>query len=512
MHEQLGVSTRALSLVNAVTASPPGVMSIHYNPAGLSSLSDREMTAGMLYPAYLKKTSKFYASDKFPGFLGGIADETDPLAGTEGTSTSGAMYIPVAGSHSVLAAPNIGFSKRTPGSDYTFAFGIYAPYGIGVSHKNDNDPADYGGGFVYNQRLVYAAPSVAYKVSETFSVGFTVCLGQTSEGVKLDFRAPNDIVALTGIIGDLPTDVEEMIPSGFEEMLPSPLLGGGLPLYNSFGSFEFDVKDTFDTSFNIGVLWEPYSWFSFGICYQSEAKSRPSGKYRFSYNDDWQNFINWFGDVEGLNVIMELLKLPIESVNDETGTVILDEWVMPQRVQFGIKLSPVKRVKLLFDVAWINWSKINSDVFIFDQNIQLLQIATLLGYAGGMDKMVLERNWEDVWDTYYGVEIDLSNWLTTRFGYQKRKTAVPDSNYDLTWPIQNWEIFSTGVGISFTSQLSLDLCGSLLVGKNHAIDYNESKLLNNSDFINIIYNPYAGLDYKQDTEAFLISFNFNYKW
>ena len=507
MHEQLGVSTRALSLGNAVTASPPGVMSIHYNPAGLSNLSDREMTAGLLYPVYLEKTSKFAASDKFNGFLGGRYDSNDPVSGTEGTSTSGAMYIPFAGSHSVLIAPNIGFSKRTPDSDFTFAFGIYAPYGVGLSHKDDNDPAHYGGSFVYNQRLVYAAPSVAYNVSDTLSVGFTVCLGQTSEGVKLNFRAPNDIVALTEIIGNILDEFGDIV-----SFLPYPLLGGGLSLYESFGSLELDVKDTLDTSFNIGVLWEPYSWLSLGICYQSEAKSRPSGRYKFSYKEDWQNFIDWFGEIEGLDVIMELLNLPTESVDDETGTVILDEWTMPQRVQCGIKFSPHKRIKLLFDVAWINWSKIKKDVFIFDQNIQLLQIATLIGYKGGMDRLELERNWEDVWDTYYGVEIDLVSWLTTRFGYQKRKTAVPDSNYDLTWPIQDWEIFSAGVGIAFSSHLSLDLCGSILVGNDHKIDYNQSEILNNSAFTKIIYNPYAGLDYKQDTEALLVSFNINYKW
>ncbi|HEY5513626.1 MAG TPA: hypothetical protein VIK40_08285, partial [Geomonas sp.] len=37
-HEQLAVDPRAISLANNVTADPPGLMSIHYNPAGLSLL------------------------------------------------------------------------------------------------------------------------------------------------------------------------------------------------------------------------------------------------------------------------------------------------------------------------------------------------------------------------------------------------------------------------------------------------------------------------------------------
>ena len=60
----------------------------------------------------------------------------------------------------------------------------------------------------------------------------------------------------------------------------------------------------------------------------------------------------------------------------------------------------------------------------------------------------------------------------------------------------DWEIFSAGVGIAFNSHLSFDLCGSILVENDYKIDYNQSV------FTKIIYNPYAGLDYKHKIQKF----------
>src|SRR5690625_6316227 len=39
----IGPDIRALSMGNAVTADPPGIMAVHYNPAGLAKLDGRRM-------------------------------------------------------------------------------------------------------------------------------------------------------------------------------------------------------------------------------------------------------------------------------------------------------------------------------------------------------------------------------------------------------------------------------------------------------------------------------------
>jgi Long-chain fatty acid transport protein len=70
VHEQLAVSTKAMSLGNAVTAYPPGIMAIHYNPAGLSLLRDREFSVGIMYPLKIETTGRFTADPDFEGFMG----------------------------------------------------------------------------------------------------------------------------------------------------------------------------------------------------------------------------------------------------------------------------------------------------------------------------------------------------------------------------------------------------------------------------------------------------------
>ena len=40
---------KALALANAVTASPPGIESIHFNPAGLSRVQGRQQSINVIY-------------------------------------------------------------------------------------------------------------------------------------------------------------------------------------------------------------------------------------------------------------------------------------------------------------------------------------------------------------------------------------------------------------------------------------------------------------------------------
>lgn len=507
IHEQLAVSTKAMSLGNAVTAYPPGVMSIHYNPAGLTRLENKEFSIGLLWPIKMEVTSSFSKDPDFEGFMG---ENDDPVAGTSGTTVGGAMYVPFIGSKNILTAPNIGVSYREPQSKWTFGFGIYAPEGLGVRHKGDDNPARFGGEFIYNQRLIYAGPAVAYKVTDTFSVGFSVGLGQTAEGAGLIMRAPNDIVALTDVLGEATEGLE--IPILSELTLPSPWFGGGLPTYGPLGSLSLDVHNDLDNSFNIGFLWEPADWFSFGACYQSEAKSRLTGKYSLEYSKDWQNFVGWFGSSPLTIIVAAMLDLPYQPVSQQTGTIFLEEWTQPQRAQFGIMLRPFKKLRLMCDLHWVNWSAIKKDVFVFDQDIQLFKVARLLGYPGAANELILERNWNDTYHVSAGAEYQLFDWLCLRVGYEPRPTSVPSRYYDLTWPVQSWKIYSCGAGIKLTSQMSVDLAFSYLKSDDFKLPNNTSLICNTTVFTKIIYNPFAGLDYKQDTEAYLALVNFNYKW
>ena len=89
------------------------------------------------------------------------------------------------------------------------------------------------------------------------------------------------------------------------------------------------------------------------------------------------------------------------------------------------------------DLRWENWSVIKKEAFKFDQNIQLLQLSLVMGYQEGLDKLVFERHWKDTWNLSYGLEYEINSFFILRFGYEDRKSYVPDEYFDLLWPVED---------------------------------------------------------------------------
>lgn len=502
-HEQLAIDTRAISLANNVTASPPGLMSIHYNPAGLSLLGDGDYFSQGLTIPVVKKTSKFEADPDFKGFAG-WEDQKDPMAGTQGTNTSGRMYIPFLGKLDFLVAPSIGFSHRDPCSNWTFAIGNYAPFAVGLVHGKENDPARFGGQGVYQQHLIYAAPAVSYRVNKTFSVGASVGLGQTAMGASLDMRAPNDIVAMTRVLGDATKDME--IPLVSELFFRPPWFGGGINPYDRLASAEIKMRDDFSPSYNLGLMWEPLDWFSFGASYQSAIKVHMAGTYRLNYSDDWQKMVNWFGSTPTLLIISGMLGLPNKAVPQQSGNVSQD-MEYPQIVNLGVKVKPFKKLSILSDLHWSNWSVIRQDRIVFDQKIQLLQFVKVLGYSGGENVLQVQRNFKDTWNWGVGVEYQLFDWLALRAGYENRKSSTQTALFDLLYALPDLDSYGAGVGIKLKNGMEIDLAAGYLVNTSYKIRNNGSANLNYStDFTKPVYNPYAGLNYEQKTATYMGSF------
>lgn len=500
--EQLAIDTRAISLANNVTASPPGLMSIHYNPAGLSLLGDGNYFSMSATLPVIKKTSKFEADPEFKGFAG-FEGQKDPLAGTEGTNSSGRMSLPFLGPQNFLVSPAIGLSHRAPGSDWTFAIGLYAPFAIGFIHAKENDPSRFGGQSVYQQHLIFAAPAVSYQVNKTLSIGASVGLGQTAMGASLDMRSPNDIVGMTKVLGDATKGME--IPLISELTFRSPFFGGGIGPYDRVASFAVNLRDDFSPSYNLGLLWEPTDWFSFGASYQSEIKTHMVGTYKLSYSNEWQRMADWFGSTPTLLIISGMLGLPNKAVPEQSGIMTADN-TFPQIVNLGVKVNPFKKLSILSDVHWANWSVLNKDRFVFDQKIQLLQFVKVLGYTGGENVLQLNRNFKDTWNWGVGAEYQLLDWLTLRAGYENRKSSVQNSLFDLLYALPNLDSYGAGLGIKLKNGMEIDLAAAYLVNKSYKIKNNQSLNMNSTEFTNPVYNPYAGLNYEQRTETYMGSF------
>lgn len=505
--EQIAISPKAVSMGNTVTADPPGLMAIHYNPAGLSNLEEGKMFEQGFALPWIVVTHKFEADPEFEGFFGQWGpqegQEHDPVAGTKDTNSSGVLYLPIYDKPvNFLAGPTAGLSSRTPGSKWTFAIGNYAPFAGGMNHKSDS-PSNYGVRTLYLQHLIYASPAVSYQITPELSLGMSVGAGQTAMGLRLNMRSPNELVALTRVLGDATEDLE--IPILSELTLPPPWFGGGISPYDQIATFDFHVRDDFSPNYNLGLLWKPKKWFSFGLTYQSRITADFNGGYNFRYGKEWQSMMAWMGSSPLLLMVSGMFQLPHQAVTHQSGILNATQ-KFPRRIQTGIMVKPTKRLKILFDVHWAQWSVIDEDNFQTDQDIQLLQLVKMLGYTGGHRNLIIRRDLADTIHWSVAFEYQLKPKLALRCGYEFRPTSVQDNLYDSQYFVPDLHNVGVGAEVKLGHGVTLDLGLGCLFNRSKKTPNNSSINANSTDFWYPVYNPYTGLDIEQSTYLWVLSF------
>ena len=504
--EQFAITPKAISLANACTANPPGILSIHYNPAGLSKMPEGNMFNQSFTLPWLQKTAKFKADKDFKGFMNTWGpqegQEHDPVAGKRDTNSSGVMYIPILNrTINFLIGPSMGISTKKPGSRWTFAIANYAPFAGGLNHPSDS-PVSWGGRTLYQQHLIYAAPGASYQLTPNLALGMSVGIGQTAMGIRTKMRSPNELVSLTRVLGDATKDLE--IPIVSELTLPPPWFGGGLGPYDQAATLKVRLRDDFSPNYNLGFLWEPKKWLTIGGVYQSEIKIQASGRYTFKYSEQFQRMQNWQGSSPLLLIVAGMLDLPTKGVPYQSGTAYTS-FKFPRRIQTGIMVRPLKRLSVEFDVNYANWSVQKNNHFTFDQDIQAFKLVKLLGYTHGNRDLVVTRNMKDTIHFGVSLEYQLNNKLTLRCGYEHRPTSVPKKYFDQLYFVPDLDFYAVGAGIKLPHQTTLDVALGLIYNGSYKVPDNTSINMNSTDFTHPVYNPYAGLDYEQKTAIYMAS-------
>ncbi|MFZ2634118.1 MAG: outer membrane protein transport protein [Desulfosalsimonadaceae bacterium] len=505
-NEQMAISAKAISMANTCTADPPGLMSIHYNPAGLSKLPEGKVFSQGLTLPWLSVTRKFKADPDFEGFFGQWGpqegQEHDPIDGSEDSNSSGMMYIPIYDKTiNFLVGPTAGLSYRKPDSRWTFAVGNYAPFAGGLNYKSDS-PVAWNGRSLTLQHLIYASPAASYKLTPDLAVGMSVGMGQTAMRMRMNMRSPNELVALTRILGDATKDLE--IPILSELTLPPPWFGGGMGPYDKVASLELNVRDDFSPNYNLGMLWEPKPWLTWGMTYQSEIVADMNGSYQFTYSPQWQKMMAWQGSSPLVLVVSSMFQLPTQAVPYQAGTMTATQ-KFPQRLQSGVALKPGKRLKFLFDVNWVDWSIIGQDNFQTDQDIQLLQLVKMLGYTGGHRNLIVQRKLEDTVSWGAALEFQATPKLELRCGYEWRPTSVQPELADLLYFVPDLHNIGAGAGVKLPHGATLDVGLGVLFNPSFKIPNNSSTNSTSTDFFYPVYNPYAGLNIEQSTYIYLAS-------
>jgi long-subunit fatty acid transport protein len=534
LFEQFAVSTKASSMGNAVTAYPPGAMAVHYNPAGLANIPGSRFDNALVYTNTYRRVKFSQADDPNTGKpwapMGGFFnDGKDPYDGTSGRQSSGYMVIPIIDydiPYLVGAAMGISHKPADPAfSRWTFGFGQYAPFAAGLKNSKGSQLSVLGRKAFF-LRMVLAAPAVAYKLSDTVSIGASVGLGVSLFSFETYMRTPNDMSALTGVLGQSTEGLE--IPVVSELTLPPPWFNGGMTPYARQGHLDLLVEDYFTTSYNLGILWEPFDWLAFGACYQSKSESTMEGDYKLEYGPEFRRTVDWLGRSPMTIITSAMFDLPQQSVPYQKGTATVSiPW--PQRLQLGVKVKPVEKLTLTCDAHWTDWADWPAIVIDFDQKIQLLRFARMLGYQHSVKSLVVTNNLKNKWHFSYGLELQPTQKLAIRLGYEPRPTSVPDDRWGAL-PFSDMEIFGAGLSIEedpkpkprpktiqellhqIQKPNTVELSVNLIKLKDKTALNNTSKNLNSTTFTDIVYNPYAGLDVSQKMHIWAISLNQVFKW
>lgn len=497
--DNLATSVVAMSLGNAVTADPPSIDSIHFNPAGLARIEGNIKTDAIFF-ASLRVNAQLTQP---PGFdIGGW--KNDPIVGPENNNgrtgrTDQTLFIPGVGvpkfSVPAAVAATLGFAFNTPGSPWTFATNIYPAEAAPIRRNDPNDPARYMGKSVVLQRLVLLSPSVGYKFSDTLRLGLSIPIAHQGFQLNTDVRFPNKLL---GVIGKL-QDAWCGDDGHLIDALTVGLCGGGkegrLRPFNKVANIQFE-STALEPTYNLGILWEPKPWFALGAVYQSGAKTTLTGQYQIQAEPMLPKFVEGMYKSLFGPVLAAMLGFPTYIPPVASGNMSM-RLPFPEHYQLGVKLKPHERVQFNIDANYSNWARWNKLTVEFDQEIALLKMARMFGQADS-SKLVLPRGYKSVVHFGFGTEITLTPALKFRMGYEPRKSSIPKSAFDLVAPLPDMTVKSIGLGFQKKDGLKLDATFSYAKGK-YNIPANGSCNLNCDNFFNVIYNPYAGLDVSGET-------------
>jgi len=494
--EQIMGHARALSLGNAVTSDPPGIMSIHYNPAGLTQLNEgMQLSLGLTLlgtergdsfePDYNYEVSSPPNTSKFTA-------QMDTVAHTTGKAQSYQMYIPFKGPVHSLVMPlplPLGFSYRKPNAKWVVATGTYFPFSWG-SARQDDDPGRFQGKKFYFQHMIYTSPSVGFQVLKSLSFGISIGTGQSALGLDTDIRCQHDQLAETKERGN---NIDGI-----------PFFYGGIGPFDSIGTLNFDVRDDFSPSVNIGALFKPVSWFSFGVVYQSEIDINFKGEYQMSYSQELLKTCQWIRQQQILpNKWTQLGQI---DKMFESGTIDMDGFKIPQRIQMGVMLHPIPEFRFFFDINWTQWSVNDMISLNFDKKLQLLKLPESLGEPALNQTIAYQLNHKDRWNWGFGIEyIPLEN-MVFRVGYESKDSHVPDESWNLL-SIPQTHYIGTGLGLKLKKGMTLDLALGCHFKQKDSTANNTSINLNAHNPNNLFTAPYEGQNIEVEWRTYIAALN-----
>ncbi len=520
----IAIDVKAMSMGHAVTADPPGIMAIHFNPAGLAKLRGRRMDLQFVGVDFALG-SEYTAPPGYEVF--GFSD--DPVvcadapndgadfcrefrtgkSGVEGIS----LYVPILNDAvdlppgPLIAGPLPSFAVRPAGSRFTYGTATYLPLAAGF-YRRDDDPGRFLGKRVALERITYLSPSVGFQASETLYLGASIGLSYQAVLLETDFRAPNELLGFARLI-----DESVCAPfKGESNFAIDIVLFGicrpqeGLGPFKNLASLEVAMDQRLSPSYNLGVLWEPTDWFGWGAVWHSEADVTMNGDFTVRYSNATRETINGVGGSPTGALALAILGIPSRVGESETGLINMD-LTMPAHFQTGIKVRPLERWQFNVDAVWVDYKKWDAFNFGFDKATAVTALARLFSPGSTPTSLAFPLGFQSTWNLAFGMQYDLTGRIQLRAGYEPRASAIPDDRRTPMVPINEARYYSLGLGYRWDKDTEIDLAIATLRSRDN-IPADSSCLANCTGIENVVYNPYAGLDIKTEATINMVGLAF----
>ncbi|TVP53150.1 MAG: aromatic hydrocarbon degradation protein [Halomonadaceae bacterium] len=465
------------------------------NPAGLTLLEGRqlELSGGM---ADIVFEAEFHAPEDCAIF-GFDCAENDPVVGQRSRTSSLGLFVPGFGLIGMPEGPSpaplgAGFSVQPPGSKLTFGNAMFLENVAGYYRDAEDDPGRYQAQGAAIQRFTYFAPTVAYQVTDSFSVGAGIHFSHQGFAANLSTRAPNMLLGVGQRLQDA---------FGCDEQQQEPLApwlalcGGKIGPWEDIGDLNFSMQETLSTSFTVGVLWRPNDWFSWGANYSSGDRMNLKGTFELDYTEDWAGFWQSVNSSVLGAIGAAILSLP-SGVPYESGN-ISSKQEYPQHFSTGVSVRVLPFLTLNADVDYVNLGSQQSLVLDFDRELEFLNAARILSPdKAAPSQLKIDQSFEDVWNLGFGATYHATDRLDLRAGVQFRDDAIPDDKKTIMFPIGELTMYGLGFGYRWSENTVIDASISYMRSRDN-MPANSTCNMNCDNITNIVYNPYAGLDVTQ---------------
>ncbi|MCG8668566.1 MAG: outer membrane protein transport protein [Pseudomonadales bacterium] len=502
----------ALGMGNSATAYPQGTDSIHYNPAGLG-LIQRDFEQWKLQSAFFSHEGSVSGSAPGESFNPVEGFEQEPiLEGEQNRSVeveSTSLFLPFFGQTAMpfLAAPGFGWAKRPPGKNYVIANSAFAVQVFGYKREADNIGAFNGQQFGIT-RIAYFNPSIGYELTDDLYVGLSI--GFSWQGLGMTTRT-RSVINTLGDVANLLDGLSDVLgPDALDDL-------GAIDPFTDIGTLTIEVEDPISPTFTLGVLWHPTPWLSLGATYQSEGKADLKGDFHIKYTDEYQSLMTTLQPFDGVLSIVGGGEI---SADFEQSGSVEAEFTQPQWAAVGMSMLVTPSLRVNADLKWVDYSAMEELHFRFDKNLDYLVLASIVNrlfssnvgadYADPRD-LKLPRQYEAVLDWSVGIEYQYNDQIRLRAGYEPRSSAIPENRQDLLIPMSEADLYTIGVGYSFSRNKRLDIAFGYLVSE-FSLNPGESRNSNSSIEGDVVYNPYRDLrvDHKLEVYLFNLTLSTNF--